>query len=81
MGRTDKEWRLPADYNYRGKITMMEVKTFVKEFNKDIEKPEIIVDNSGEFAQQLGVNMLNIKAENGGNPSRKDTKKEDTTRD
>jgi len=70
MEKTDKQWRLPANRNYRGKITMMEVKTLFKDFDKDRKKPEIIVDNSGEFAQQLGIDMMNIKVENGGNPKR-----------
>ena len=73
MGKTDKEWRLPAGQKkYTGKITMMEVRTLLQESEKDKIKPETVVDNSGEFANIVSSEALmegkvmSIKAENGG---------------
>lgn len=74
MGKTDKTWRLAANKNYRGKITMMEVKVAFREFNKDknVVKPETIVDNSGKFEYAVSGQdlmdgkVMNIKVNKGG---------------
>ena len=72
MGKTDKTWRLAANKNYRGKITMMEVKVALREFDENIVKPETIVDNSGEFEYAVSGQdlmdgkVMNIKVNKGG---------------
>ena len=81
MGKTDKQWRLPANRNYRGKVTMMEVKTLLKEYDKNNQKPETIVVNSGELAAKaIGVDLMNIKAENTVRSSAKKAQVEDNVK-
>ncbi|MCI9063605.1 MAG: hypothetical protein HFJ17_03275 [Clostridia bacterium] len=74
MANKNKEWRLPAKKNYHGKLTMLEIRAYYKEFNNGKELPEMIVDNSGEFNNKVKINefgsVMDVKAENGGNPDK-----------
>ena len=65
MDKSKTDWRRPANgKNYHGKITMMEVKMLLKEFDKN-HNPETSVGNYVEVASYDDLtngNVVNIRA-------------------